>query len=87
MLSIGTSECVIRRAPDAPRFSNALKVVGWALGAATLSGDGAQGGLAAGAGEECRHDVGGVPVERAAGSVITHRRPRIRMRRSFLHIT
>ena len=34
-----------------------------ALDAATVGGDGARAGLAAGAGEESGDDVGGVPVE------------------------
>lgn len=38
------------------------------------------------AGNECRHDVGGVPIEAASGPVVAHRHSRIRVTRSFLDI-
>lgn len=41
---------------------------------------------AAGAGDECGHDVGGVPIEGAPGPVVAHGGSWVCMRRSFLDI-
>ena len=43
-------------------------------------------GLPGGAGEVGGDDVGGVPVQAAAGPVIPHRGPRVRVRCGFLHV-
>jgi hypothetical protein len=42
--------------------------------------------LSRGSGEVGGDDVGGVPVETAAGTVVAHRRARIGVRGGFLHV-
>jgi hypothetical protein len=39
------------------------------------------------AGDEGRHDVGGVPVQGLAATVVSHRRSRVGVTRRFLHVT
>jgi len=45
------------------------------------------GCLAAGSGDECGDDVGGVPVEGTSGPVVAHRGPGISVRRCLLDVT